>query len=320
MAGSHRNNPERGRDIPMGRGRKRAAERRRRARRRRRLTVTVATGALLLGAATAFAAHRLGGSEEKAAAGPPKPSPSAPAGALDLTSRLTGVASLAGSDKMSVAVLDTESGKWATYGTDVFDTASIVKVDILSTLLLQAQDAGRKLTAKERELSTDMIENSDNDSTSTLWAGIGGARGLDKANERLGLKETRGAEGTAWGLTQTTAVDQVRLLSSVFGKKSALAAASQDYIQDLMYHIAPDQDWGVSAAADPGRPTALKNGWLQRSQTKLWDINSVGRIEKGGWILYAAVLMSGCDTEEAGIGLVEQAARAAATEFIRTLT
>ncbi|BFO20043.1 hypothetical protein SHKM778_64310 [Streptomyces sp. KM77-8] len=101
--------------------------------------------------------------------------------------------------EVSVAVLETGSGKGASYGTGAFDTASIVKVDVLAALLLQAQDAGRTLTAVERTYATAMIEDSDNDSTSALWRSIGAARGLDAANERFGLTGTAGGEGPCGG-------------------------------------------------------------------------------------------------------------------------
>ncbi len=39
--------------------------------------------------------------------------------------------------EVSVAVLDTGTGGAAAYGTGLFDTASIVKVDVLAALLLQ---------------------------------------------------------------------------------------------------------------------------------------------------------------------------------------
>ena len=68
-----------------------------------------------------------------------------------------------------MAVLDVDSGESATYGDGAFDTASIVKVDILATLLLQAQDADRELTATEKANATAMIENSDNTSATALW-------------------------------------------------------------------------------------------------------------------------------------------------------
>ena len=79
---------------------------------------------------------------------------------------------------VSVAVFDLGSGESASYGDGTFDTASIVKVDILATLLLQAQDANRHLTAQEKTYATAMIEDSDNTSASALWTAIGQADGL----------------------------------------------------------------------------------------------------------------------------------------------
>ncbi|WP_398660658.1 serine hydrolase [Streptomyces misionensis] len=250
----------------------------------------------------------------------PSPSASPVPEPMSLESALAPVTDLFGDNEMSVAVQDTASGKRAAFGDDTFDTASIVKVDILATLLLQAQDAGRRLTARERGYAAEMIENSDNDSTSALWTEIGSAQGLDAANRRLGLTQTRGGDGTVWGVTQTTAQDQVRLLQNVFGDPSPLSSASRAYIQDLMGHVAVDQAWGVSAAADDDSPTALKNGWLQRSRTRTWDVNSIGRIERDGRVYLLAVLLNGCSTEEVGIELVEQASVAAVTAFADAVT
>ncbi|MFH0177780.1 serine hydrolase [Streptomyces cacaoi] len=215
-----------------------------------------------------------------------------------------------GDAAVSVAVLDLDSGDDATYGESAFDTASIVKVDILATLLLQAQDADRHLTAAEKTYATAMIENSDNDSASALWRIIGKAEGLDAANERFGLTDTAGGDDMLWGLTQTTAADQLILLRQVFGDDSELSEASRTYLQGLMGQIAVDQRWGVSAAAD-GSSWALKNGWLARSTTGLWDINSIGRVTVDGHDCLVAVLSNGNATQTAGISLVEQVARAA---------
>ncbi len=216
--------------------------------------------------------------------------------------------------KVSVAVLDVDSGDSATYGSAAFDTASIVKVDILATLLLQAQDAGRQLTATEKSYATAMIENSDNASASELWRTIGKAEGLDAANERFGLTGTEGGDDMLWGLTQTTAADQLRLLQQVFGDDSELSEASQTYMRGLMKQIAADQHWGVSAAAD-GSSWALKNGWLARSTTGLWDVNSIGQVTSGGRTYLVAVLSKGNATQAKGISLVEAAAQAAVSTF-----
>ncbi|MCX5371133.1 serine hydrolase [Streptomyces sp. NBC_00103] len=215
-----------------------------------------------------------------------------------------------GDAAVSVAVLDLDSGDDATYGESAFDTASIVKVDILATLLLQAQDADRRLTAAEKTYATAMIENSDNESASALWRIIGKAQGLDAANERFGLTDTAGGDDMLWGLTQTTAADQLTLLQQVFGDDSELSEASRTYLGGLMGRIAVDQRWGVSAAAD-GSSWALKNGWLARSTTGLWDINSIGRVTVDGHDCLVAVLSNGNATQTAGITLVEQVARTA---------
>ncbi|MEU6588987.1 serine hydrolase [Streptomyces sp. NPDC046881] len=212
--------------------------------------------------------------------------------------------------KVSAAVLALDSGQSAVYGDAAFDTASIVKVDILAALLLQAQDAGRRLTAAERAYATKMIENSDNASATALWHTIGQAAGLDAANRRFGLTRTTGGDGGLWGLTQTTATDQLVLLRQVFGDDSELSAASRTYVQGLMKAVQADQQWGVSAAAQ-GNSWALKNGWLARSTTGLWVVNSIGRVTVDGTGYLVAVLSNGTASQARGISLVEAAAQAA---------
>ncbi|MYT69455.1 MULTISPECIES: serine hydrolase [unclassified Streptomyces] len=214
----------------------------------------------------------------------------------------------------SVAVLDVSAGTSAAYATDdgaTYDTASIVKVDVLAALLLRAQDDGRSLTSQEKTYAAAMIRNSDNSATTALWETIGGADGLDAANERLGLTGTSGGDGPLWGLTQTTAADQLVLLQQVFGTggDSVLDAESRAYVQGLMADVESDQRWGVSAAGGDG--LALKNGWLRRSTTQLWDINSIGRVTVDGKQYLVAVVSDGNTTKDAGIDLVEAVAKAA---------
>ncbi|MEU6649450.1 serine hydrolase [Streptomyces sp. NPDC046900] len=197
-----------------------------------------------------------------------------------------------------------------------YDTASIVKVDILAAVLLQAQDAGRPLTAQEDGLARAMIQHSDNASADALWREIGQAPGLAAANKRLGLTSTQGGAGFLWGLTRTTASDQIRLLRAVFESGPSAQAGSRalheparGYIRTLMTRIAADQSWGVSAVA--GNGWALKNGWLQRTTTGLWDINSIGEVSKNGHHYLVAVLSDGNPTMQDGVSLVERTAQAA---------
>jgi hypothetical protein len=239
--------------------------------------------------------------------------------------------------RMSVSVLALDTGVTAGYGADSFDTASIVKVDILAALLLQTQDTGRELTDPEREMAEEMITASDNDAADRLWSAIGGQAGLDAANARLGLTETQAGSGGTWGLTQTTSADQIALLRAVYGagsdsgsymdsgsildtssrtyipepmdSGSVLDADSRAYIQELMGSVISEQQWGISAASEG--MFELKNGWLPRSQTGLWDVNSIGRVTVEGESYLVAVVSDGHPTQADGIATVEAAAQAA---------
>ncbi|WP_329131064.1 class A beta-lactamase-related serine hydrolase [Streptomyces sp. NBC_01476] len=254
----------------------------------------------------------------------PSPSPSATT-ADPRTSLSRAVKDLGGSGTMSVGVADLDGTASATYDSDrddrAYDTASIVKVDILATLLLRHQRRGTSLSAGERNLATSMIEVSDNDAAEELWETIGGASGLAAGNATLGLHHTVGGPGDLWGLTQTTAVDQLALLRAVFGSSgSPLSAASRSYVKSLMTSVSAGQRWGVSAADSDGAGFALKNGWLQRTATGLWDINSIGLVTYHGHRLLICVLSSGQRSEQKGIDLVEDAASAAATSFVAGLS
>lgn len=224
--------------------------------------------------------------------------------------------------RYTVAVRDLDGRHAAVHGegSGAFDTASVVKVDILAALLLDAQDRGASLTGQQNKLAAEMIRESDNDATNALWKTIGRTDGLNAANKRLGLKATQTDKEGHWGLTRTTAADQMVLLEAVLGDaRSPLTAHSRDYMRSLMSTVDAKQRWGISAADDgkrPGAGPALKNGWLPRSDTKLWDVNSIGRVEHGGRTLLVAVLSDGQPSYKSGVALVERAATTAVKAFV----
>ncbi|MEV6653604.1 serine hydrolase [Streptomyces sp. NPDC051219] len=217
--------------------------------------------------------------------------------------------------RVSVAVMDPRDGRRAVYGSRAHVTASIVKVDILAALLLRAQRERRPLTRWEASTAASMIQSSDNASANALWRRIGRGRGLTDANRALGLTSTQAGPGPHWGLTRTTAADQLALLSSVFDDHSPLKGPSRDLIQTLMGQIDDDQDWGVSAA---GSHWQLKNGWLPRSHSQRWEINSMGRVKAHGRIFYLVILSHGSRTMSHGISAVEQAAQSAVRALCST--
>jgi beta-lactamase class A len=210
---------------------------------------------------------------------------------------------------VAVAVDDLTSGTEAAYGTGEFVTASIVKVDILAALLYERQKSGQSLATEDEDLATTMIENSDNDSASALYADIGGPAGLDQANQVFGLTHTTAATDGEWGLTSTTVDDQLRLLRQITVTPSVLTAAAQDYIQHLMGDVESDQQWGAPAAAGPGTAYLVKNGWLPNPS--LWSINSIGEIEDRGHRMLVTVLSDDNSSEASGISTIQAVARQA---------
>jgi hypothetical protein len=212
---------------------------------------------------------------------------------------------------LAVGVSDLSTGVTAVYGGRLgFHTASIVKVDILASLLLADQRAATPLSNADADLAAQMIETSSDDAASDLWAAIGAGGGLASADASLGLRHTTPGPGTYWGLTTTTAGDQLRLLRALTTPDSPLDARSRDYELDLMRNVVSGQNWGVSAAASPGSLLTIKDGWLP--DPSLWVVNSIGVVDHDGQRLLMVVLSSGQPTEASGIAQDQAAAQAAA--------
>lgn len=189
-----------------------------------------------------------------------------------------------------------------------FVTASVVKVEILLALLMSARRAGRELTPEERDAAARMIEVSDNDAAHELWARVGRDTGMADADRALGLCETV-TSPESWGLTRTSAADQVRLLTELTPAGTRLDKRDRGYPQDLMAGVADGQRWGVGAVARPGDRVAVKNGWLPYSgDGDRWTVHTIGRVTGSGHDLLLAVLSSGHATMDEGVRAVERAA------------
>jgi Beta-lactamase enzyme family len=246
------------------------------------------------------------------------PFPSAPQENERLTAALAPVRRR-GTGAFAAGVIDAATGAVAVYhGGRLFHTASIVKTDILATLLLQHQKAGRPLSQRQRVLAAEMIEHSDDAAASDLWDVIGRAGGLRAANQQLGLRHTTPGAGVYWGLTSTTVDDQLRLLADLTSRNSPLSAQSRSFELGLMRHVAPGQAWGVTAAATPGTRSAVKNGWLPDGSYTAWVINSIGVIYDHGHEFLVVVLSKDQPSESAGIGQAEATARAVVSAVIHS--
>jgi hypothetical protein len=219
---------------------------------------------------------------------------------------------------VSVSELNLTTGASYQYGASAgMNTGSIVKLDILETLLLQDQDSGTVLSSSQVATATTMIENSNNDSAETLFEEIGGRTALLAANPRLGVSaSTMPGPGDYWGLTTTDAADQIRLLKNLV-IAGPLTAASEQFILGLMRGVEADQRWGVGVVADAGTTFANKNGWLAvDADNDLWLVNSLGIVTIKGQTVLMAVLTQHDASFNVGIALVQSLATAIAPAVV----
>jgi beta-lactamase class A len=212
---------------------------------------------------------------------------------------------------ITAAVYDVRSGRTYLYRPGVREhTASIVKVDILATLLHQTQFHGG-LDGQELGIAQGMIEASDNDDATDLWNQEGGAPAVHAFDARAGMTQT--TPNVAWGLTTTTPRDQLKLLRLVMLPNRLLDVASRVYEYELMRHIIAFDRWGVSADLGSDAIVALKNGWLPYDGS--WQINSIGSIVGSGRRYLIAVMTDGNPTESYGIATTQRISRAVWQSF-----
>jgi Beta-lactamase enzyme family len=213
------------------------------------------------------------------------------------------------------AVYDEHTGQTWTLGQETpQDEASIVKVDILETLLAQHNASGATLSARQTALARRMIEDSDNDAATTLWGEVGGATGIRSYNASAGLTHTRPSSCVAcpgfpwpgWGLSTTTPDDQLTLLRQLLQANQQLSDAQRAFALGLMEHVTPSQRWGVTGGVPLAATVAVKNGWLPlTSADDDWQINSIGWISGRGRDYLIAVLTSGDPGEQYGIDTID---------------
>ena len=212
------------------------------------------------------------------------------------------------------AVYDVKTGQTWTLGRGQPQTeASVVKLDILETLLDQRGGAG--LSASDRTLTEEMIEDSDNDAATDLWEAVGGASGISAYDTAAGLTHTTPSTCVncpafawpGWGLSTTVPADQITLLRRLVQPGPVLTTAERHYALSLMENVTPSQRWGISSGVPSQATVALKNGWLPLNSAGTdWQINSVGWVSGLGRDYLMAVLTTGNPDEQYGIDTIGQ--------------
>ncbi|MGA4944638.1 serine hydrolase [Streptomyces cinereoruber] len=200
--------------------------------------------------------------------------------------------------------------------TTSYDSASIVKVTVLATLLWDAKKTNRYLTSREAGLATAMITKSDNAATTTLWKQLGVAK-VKGFLTAAGMTRTVPGSGGYWGLTQINVTDEQRLLSLITAKNTVLSDNARAYILKLMGNVVTSQKWGTPAGAPASVSVHVKNGWLQRA-TRGWRVHSVGTFKGGGHDYTVSVLTDGNSTMNYGVSTIQAVAKVIHRDLIPT--
>jgi hypothetical protein len=187
-----------------------------------------------------------------------------------------------------------------------FDSASVVKVAIMGTVLRRAQEQHRYLTSWETANLRQMITESDNNAASALWKSVGRTR-LQRFLELAGMGATQLGPGGYWGLTQITAHDEMLLLNVYTTSNGVLDAASRAYGLQLMHEVIPSQRWGTPYGTPAGVTWHVKNGWLPRA-THGWRVHSLGVFTGSGRDYRMAVLTEDNPTMDYGVTSIERIA------------
>ncbi|MGW7195510.1 serine hydrolase [Streptomyces chryseus] len=192
--------------------------------------------------------------------------------------------------------------------TQKYDSASVVKVTVLATLLWDAKKTNRYLTSREATLATDMITKSDNNATSTLWRQLGMTKikGFLKAAK---MTDTVPGTGGYWGLTQITARDEQKLLALLTAKNTVLSDGARKYTLGLMAKVVSSQRWGTPAGAPSTARIQVKNGWLPRS-THGWRVHSIGAFTGTRHDYAITVLSHDNPTMNDGVNTIQAVSRA----------
>lgn len=240
--------------------------------------------------------------------------PSFDAAATTPRQRLTALLNQRSKSASSVSIVDVTARRTLTVGSaSGMVTASIVKLELLETVLVIAQSRHRGLTAAERRHLVPMIEHSSNADADWVSTHVGGRPGVGGWEHKLGLRRSVTVIGTQghWGLTTTNAGQQIALLHNLVDAHSPLTAANRAYALHLMRSVERDQRWGVPPLATSGTP-ANKNGWVNIVHDhNYWAVNSIGVVTVRKHQLLVAVLTQHNHGFAAGKRRVAQLARAA---------
>lgn len=211
--------------------------------------------------------------------------------------------------RFTAHVIDTRTG--CTYELNPgmrITTASVVKVEILGGVLLQAQRGDRELTDAEVANIDAMMHFSLNPQTGALWVQVGGVAGLGRLDREFGVTDTTHVQpfGATWSMAEDRTIVSLAVLTGAGGP---LDGTSVDQAWKIMTGVHPAQQWGISAGVAEGYEVANKNGFYPMTGYG-WRVGSTGFVADPSGGGYALTIMTDFNVTQAdGVELVETIAK-----------
>jgi hypothetical protein len=186
--------------------------------------------------------------------------------------------------RISFAVVDSTGHVSGLRLHEHFETASVVKVMMLTAYLQMLAARHRDLSSSDTALLYPMIHISDNSAASAVFS-IVGAGAVARVAREAGMNDYAPGVGW-WAYTQTSAIDQARLF---FMLDRLIPPRFYGYARYLMSTIEPSQSWGIPPVARPRWQVFFKTGALPERGL----FNEVGRLERGPLTFTIAVFTDG---------------------------
>jgi hypothetical protein len=207
-----------------------------------------------------------------------------------------------------IAVLSPDDGVvWVDNPDEEMETASVIKVAVMTCVMASAEQQGRLVSEWELSLMWPMITQSNNDATDALWSELGGGPGMAACLGALSVAGITPYNGPYWG-TSTASARGMATLVSRLAYGDIVNAEHRAAALEMLVSVISSQRWGVPAGADSSGEeiVGVKDGWYPDDDG--WRVNSVGFISplSPNDVPYAIAVMTNLQTtQEYGIATIE---------------
>jgi hypothetical protein len=165
-----------------------------------------------------------------------------------------------------------------------FESASVVKVMMLTAFLQLLARDHRGISAQDEALLYPMIHISDNEAASAVLARVGEGA-LERVARESGMSDYAPGVGW-WAYSQTSPIDQVRLFMAL---PRLIPRRFYGYARYLLATIEPSQSWGIPPVARPAWRVFFKTGALPERGL----FNEAARLERDPVTFTVAVFTDG---------------------------